>query len=269
MPSPSTPVRRSLAAAAPPDACATRGDGVVAWSAASAHAGWFAFRLELDRPPASTAALERAFDLWDGLGHPADVDRRAVCWETGLDEPWTPVPARYAPWRHRGWVRAAGATLPAAVQGDVRAATASEALRIARAQAAAEPALGDAHRAELCWLYGGLGDRGADVWAAWAGDRPVAGVLAVPFGADEARLRELWTAPDHRRRGLGAALVAAAIAQWPDRRWSLACADGAEAERIYTRAGFRPASRFTTASTDRYSPSRTASPTGPASVTWP
>jgi GNAT superfamily N-acetyltransferase len=247
-------VSRSLRYACPPDNVAADRPGCVAWSSASGR-GWFAHRLELDRPPADVDELRAALARWDAEGHPPEVDRRAVAWET----PWGPsttdpewsIPPRFAPSHQLGMVRDPGA--PGDPDPRIRPATDADLDAIADAHAGQHPALGAGLREELRWLYRGLQARGATTWSATDADgRPIAAatLVWVPEGRG-ARLREVWTAAGRRREGLGTALVAAAVRACPSGAVVLACEEGSDAHRIYVRAGFRAVSRFVTASTDR------------------
>ncbi|MEZ4237807.1 MAG: GNAT family N-acetyltransferase [Myxococcota bacterium] len=218
--------------ASPPDCRGEPRDGAVAWRAGG-DADWFAFRLELDRPPED---LPAAFARWDAEGHPAPVGRRSVCWEVDVDVPGVDVPERYAPVTLLGMVRTGR---PPSVRPTIARAPPDEAADAARA-------LGPAY--DLRWLLRGLAAGGGTILAAREGGR-IVGAVAVCRRPGEARLRELWVAPAQRGRGLGAALLDAAVAHAGDRRVVVAAEDAAVG--LYERAGFRAVSRFVVASTPR------------------
>jgi GNAT superfamily N-acetyltransferase len=73
-----------------------------------------------------------------------------------------------------------------------------------------------------------------------------------------ARYQDVQTSPAYRKRGLAAALLAAASAALPAERYVILAAPGGDAERVYRRVGFTLAER--TASACRYP---LAPPSGP------
>ncbi len=77
----------------------------------------------------------------------------------------------------------------------------------------------------------------------------VASLGLVPIGGI-ARYQDVQTAPGYRRRGLAAALLAAAATAIPAERYVIMAAPGGDAERVYRRVGFALAER--TASACRY-----------------
>jgi len=69
-----------------------------------------------------------------------------------------------------------------------------------------------------------------------------AGFVLCRMAADEAEILTLATVPDHRRRGLGAALLDAAVREVRARGGAVLClevaADNAAARALYAKAGF-------------------------------
>jgi ribosomal protein S18 acetylase RimI-like enzyme len=82
--------------------------------------------------------------------------------------------------------------------------------------------------------------RGAQVFAAFEGGRPVAFAQLERAGED-AEIASVFVLADHRGRGLGTALTRAAVAAAADARdlWIVADDEG-RAKQIYARLGFRP-----------------------------
>jgi len=70
----------------------------------------------------------------------------------------------------------------------------------------------------------------------------VASLGIVPMG-NVARYQDVQTAVTHRRRGLAGALLATAAREVPSSRYAIMAEPGGEAERVYTRVGFRVAER--------------------------
>jgi ribosomal protein S18 acetylase RimI-like enzyme len=102
-----------------------------------------------------------------------------------------------------------------------------------------------ARRAELAGLLGpDLASGRLLCWLAADGDRPVAqaALRLLPGGTGE--LMNVYVAPAFRRRGLGAALVASAIAEAAERGLARVTLEPTEDSRaLYERAGFVAAGR--------------------------
>jgi GNAT superfamily N-acetyltransferase len=144
------------------------------------------------------------------------------------------------------------ATAPAALP--IRTLTADEVL----ATAELAYAIGDRHDepyreflARRAAWHRGLVARGeAEFYGAHDGDALVAS-LGLVTGGSLARYQDVQTAPAYRKRGLAGALLAAAASHVRARLVIVALA-GSDAERVYTRVGFRVAER--TVSACRYPP---------------
>ncbi|MDX6657933.1 MAG: hypothetical protein QOH62_2726 [Solirubrobacteraceae bacterium] len=86
-------------------------------------------------------------------------------------------------------------------------------------------------------------------WAFWVSDSVIAfddetpvGMANLKVNGDEARLYGMWVAPEARGRGVGEALVHAAMEQAAGRPITLCVAEPAHAaRRLYERLGFEPA----------------------------
>jgi GNAT superfamily N-acetyltransferase len=87
----------------------------------------------------------------------------------------------------------------------------------------------------------------AKFFGAFDGDELVASLGLVPMGT-VARYQDVQTAVAYRQRGLASALLAAAAHAVPAAHYVIMAADGAEATRVYERAGFRIAERTVSAS---------------------
>jgi GNAT superfamily N-acetyltransferase len=86
-----------------------------------------------------------------------------------------------------------------------------------------------------------LADNAGQVWGAWHGDRLLAS-LGLFSAAAALRFQEVQTHPEHRRRGLCAALCIHALrhhmAAEPGKPAIIVAEAGSQAERIYRRIGF-------------------------------
>lgn len=194
--------------------------------------------------------------MWDEVHRATRVERRYLCWETGLDAPNVDVPARFAPSYQLGMVRPAGPPIAGVATGwEITRVDPARVDRVAAAQRAQFPAFDEGYRDYLLWLYTGLAERGGVTLAA-VDEGAIVGAVSVvvdpdPGAPPAARLREVWTARTHRRRGIATALVEA-VSRWlPEHALWLATEADGPAVGIYRRAGFAEASRFTEASSER------------------
>lgn len=237
------PLCRTLRFARPPGVTLEEREGIVIFDAPGCRDAWSAHRLELDAPPTDPAPF---LARWQAAHGTTGVARRTLCWETPLDVPWTRVAERYAPTRMWGMRRAGP---PPEVPAPLPIRPAGDALgRVIAVAAGQHPAFGPSYATFLGWWYRGLAAVGGTCWVAWDGDAPVAAATLVE-GPEEARFQDVWTLASHRRRGLAAALIAAALADHHARRPAAPVVIGAvvdgPAEGLYRRLGFRAVSRWT------------------------
>jgi ribosomal-protein-alanine N-acetyltransferase len=117
---------------------------------------------------------------------------------------------------------------------DIPAVTWIEAVALEQGRPAAAWQRALADPARRAWVVEGPGGR-------------VAGFIAVACPADEVEIEQFAVAPEARRRGVGAALVAHVLA-WGRARGAAAChlevrARNRAARRLYARLGFTAAGR--------------------------
>jgi GNAT superfamily N-acetyltransferase len=86
----------------------------------------------------------------------------------------------------------------------------------------------------------------ARFWGAFDGDRLV-GSLGIVWLHAVARYQDVQTAATHRRRGIASAMLAAAAADAQRDTLVIVALPGSDAERVYTRAGFRALERTASA----------------------
>ncbi|MCB9688685.1 MAG: GNAT family N-acetyltransferase [Alphaproteobacteria bacterium] len=214
------------------------------WDEPACRDAWFAHRVELDRAPED---LEAAFRVWDLHHAGKGVERRYVCWETDVDEPWAAVPERCAPVRMWGLVRGGAEDLGPEPALPVRPVEDLD--RFSLIAARQHPEYGPTYPRYLRHQLGLLRGLGATVLAAWDGERPVASATIVPGPDRWYRFQEVWTDRAWRRRGLCGALVRRGLAFDPGGVFVVCSVDGSDALRIYERAGFARVSRFVECST--------------------
>lgn len=239
-----SPLAQTASFCCPPDCSAVAGEGYLAWRAPLPDA--FAHRIELTEPPPD---LPAAFSLWDAVqGHTA-AEQRILWWETPLRVPFPSILPRYAPYHLlgmsvRGGLPPPSAPLPIQEVEEVELLDA-----VALAAAREQPGFGDPHVALFRWQYQGLQRLGARTFAALDGGSPVAAVTLASRGG-LGRLRELWTARTHRRRGIARALICTALRGFVgDCR--LLTERGSPAHQLYRSLEFRPVSRIVQVSSGR------------------
>lgn len=243
------PLMRTAHFASPPDNVARVDVDAIAWRAPCPDG--YAHRLDLMRPPRDGMdAIAKAFDRWEALQGNTHADRRVLQWETSLDEPSPTIAPRYAPYQMLG-MSLAGLRPTADSPFPIRHVQRDEIEILVEAAAREQPALGPSYRDYLSWTYRGLALRGAITLAAWQNTRPVASAALVlsPDGA-VSRLREVWTARDHRRRGIAFALICRLVNLHEGLCYVMAEAGGG-GHRLYEALGFLPVSRVMSVSSER------------------
>lgn len=137
---------------------------------------------------------------------------------------------------------------PLAADADVRIVAADPALaeastRAMRGGGLADPAEPEGLVDELAWLVSAQLRAGARVLVALDDDRPVGHVRVFP-GDGAAQVEELDVHPDVRRRGVGRALLVAALSRTTDAALVFLTAEaGGWQARWYERLGFQPLGR--------------------------